>query len=580
MLVPRLPLKRSRVPDRYRELRLALGPTLALVVRAADDGVAWRWETAVDDSLTVRDERVRFRFAPGDTAWIAHVGCRKDADCFHASHEETYRALPVAAVEPDSLAYLPALVRTAAGVVLVTESDLWDYPGLWVRRAAGEPAGEPALTGALARLPLADTLGGAEFRQRLVTQRAPHVARTAGRRTFPWRVAIVAPDEARLVESDLVWRLARPEQGDFSWVRPGKSTEEWITSRLLHGVDFVAGLNTATYRHLIDFAAEWGLEYMMFDAGWSDAEDPTTLNPDIDVPGLVAHATRRGVGIILWHSALGLEGRMDALLDRYAGWGVKGIMVDFMDRDDQPMLRFQERVAREAARRRLVVNFHGVAKPTGMERAWPNLLTREAVLGHEFDMWSERVTPDHAVTIPFIRMAAGPMDFEGGSMTNGTRKDFRVVFERPMNQGTRTQQLAQYVVYESALQYLAASVSDYRADTAFTRVLAAVPTTWDETRVLRARLGDEIAVARRHGDSWWIGALTDWTPRAYALPLDFLGGGRWEATLVADGPNADRFAADRTVRTRAVAAGDTLAVRLAPGGGFVARLRPAARAGR
>jgi alpha-glucosidase len=576
VIVAAVPTKRSRIPERYAELRLALGPAYALVVRAYDDGVAYRFETAFPDSLVVRAERATFRFAANDSAWVPVQQCRKDADCWHGSWEENYRHVPLAALPADSLAFPPIVVGTAGGAALLTESDLWDYPGLWLRPVRGQPA----VAAAHAPYPLADTIGigGGEFEQRLVTRRADHIARVAGTRTFPWRAVLLAPDAARLVENDLVYRLARPQQlADASWVRPGKSTEEWITGRVQHGVDFVSGFNTATYRYIIDFAADFGLEYHMFDAGWSDDVDPTKLNPAIDLPALVAHANRRGVGVILWHSAYGLERNLEALLDRYQGWGVKGLMVDFMDRDDQPMVRFYERLARETAKRRLVLNLHGAFKPTGMERAYPHLLTREAVLGHEYDMWSDRVTPDHALTIPFVRMQAGPMDFEGGTMANGTRKGFRVVEERPMSQGTRAQQAAQYVVYESPLQYLAASASDYRAEPAFTRLLVSVPTVWDETRVLGGAVGDSLVLARRRGREWWIAAMTDWTPRTLAIPLDFLGGGRWDATLVEDGANADRHAADHVLREAVLdAAGSrpTLRARLAPGGGFVARLRP------
>ena len=570
VIVPAVPVKRSRVPERYNELRLALGPRYAFVVRVYDDGVAYRFETAFADSLVVRAERATFRFAAGDSAWVALPGCRSDADCWHTSWEANYRHVPLGALPTDSLAVPPVLVGTAGGAALLTESDLWDYPGLWLRPVPGEPA----LAAAFAPYPLGERVVGGEFEQHVVTRRADYIARTAGTRTFPWRAVLLAPEPAALVENDLVYRLARPQQlADASWVRPGKSTEEWITSRLQHGVDFVSGLNTPTYRYIIDFAADFGLEYSMFDAGWSDDMDPARLNPAIDLPALIEHANRRGVGIILWHSALGIGPNMEALLDQYQRWGVKGILVDFMDRDDQPMVRFYERVAREAAKRRLVVNFHGAYKPTGMERAWPNLLTREAVLGHEYDMWSDRVTPDHALVVPFVRMQAGPMDWEGGSMSNATREEFRAVFGRPMNQGTRAQQAAQYVVYESPLQYLGASASDYRADSAFTRLLAAVPTVWDETRVLGGAVGDSLLLARRRGGEWWVAALTDWTPRALAVPLGFLGAGAWEATLLEDGPNADRYAADRVLRDTTVDPAGTLRARLAPGGGFVARLR-------
>jgi alpha-glucosidase len=357
-----------------------------------------------------------------------------------------------------------------------------------------------------------------------------------------------------------------------SWIRPGQSTEEWITSRLLYGVDFKSGLNTATYRHYIDFAAEYGVEYMMFDAGWSDAEDNTKLNPDIDVPGLIAYANGKGVGVLLWNEAHALARNLEQALDRYAAWGARGIMVDFMDRDDQPMLQFQERLAREAAKRRLVVNLHGVAKPTGLQRAFPNLLTREAVLGHEYNMWSERVTPDHALTVPFVRMLAGPMDWEGGAMRNGTQKSFRVVGEQPMSQGTRAQQLAQYVIYDSPLQYLAGTPSAYRAEPEFARFLGGIPTTWDETLPLQGAIGDYVVVARREGDTWYVAAMTDWTARKIELPLSFLPPGEYTATVVADGMNADRYAADYKIESRAVGPRSSLVIELAPGGGYVARL--------
>jgi alpha-glucosidase len=295
VIVPAVPIKRSRIPDRYRELRLALGPAYALVVRAYDDGVAYRWETAFADSLVVRAERATFRFAPADSAWVPIAGCRQDADCWHTSWEENYRQVPLGSLPADSMSFPPILVRTAGGAALLTESDLWDYPGLWLRPVRGASAVEAAH----APYPLEEKIGigGGEFEQRLVTRRADHIARVAGTRTYPWRAVLLADDPARLVENDLVFRLARPQQiADASWIRPGKSTEEWITGRVLHGVDFVSGFNTATYRYIIDFAADVGLEYHMFDAGWSDDVDPTKLKPEIDLPALIAHANRRGVG--------------------------------------------------------------------------------------------------------------------------------------------------------------------------------------------------------------------------------------------------------------------------------------------
>lgn len=569
---PAVPEKRALIPDRYNELRLDFGESLSAVFRVYDDGVAYRFETRYDGEITVDSEHATLRFADGDKAWIALATCRKEPelDCFHTSFEENYTEIDVRDVPAERQAFLPLLVRTQAGAYVgVTESDLWDYPGLWLRGVRGSPA----LRAEFARYPLQEQVFGGEFKQNMVTRRADYIARTAGERSFPWRVFMVAPDAAALVGNDLVYRLARPlALADPSWIRPGKSTEEWITSRVLHGVDFVSGLNTDTYRHYIDFAAEYGLEYMMFDAGWSDNDDNTKLNPAIDVPGLIAYAREKGVRVLLWNEANALERNLDEALDRYAAWGASGIMMDFMDRDDQTTVRLYERVARAAAQRRLVVNLHGAFKPTGMQRAYPNLLTREGVLGHEYNMWSDRVTPDHALTVPFVRMLAGPLDWEGGSMQNGTQKTFRAVGEQPMNQGTRTQQMAQYVIYESPLQYLAGTPSDYRTAPEFTRILAAIPTTWDETRPLEGAVGDYLVLARRSGDTWYLAAMTDWTPRSFEVPLSFLEQGSYEATIVADGLNADRYAADVGIRRHSVSPGDILALSLAPGGGYVARI--------
>ena len=568
---PAVAEKRAVIPDRYNELRLTFGPKLAMTFRAYDDGVAYRFETAIDGEVVVRNESAGLRLGSGDTAWMALVNCRTEpgVDCFQSNHEENYQQLAVHAVPDGRLAYLPITVQTPGGYVAFTESDLRDYPGLWLRRVPGAPA----LAADFAPYPLEEKVFGGEFKQSLVTKRADFLARTSGTRTFPWRVLMVSPDAAGLLGNDLVYRLASPlELQDVSWIRPGQSTEEWITSRLLHGVDFKSGLNTATYRYYIDFAAEYGVEYMMFDAGWSDAGDNTRMNPDIDVPALIAYANSKGVSVLLWNEVNALSRNLEEALDRYAAWGARGIMADFMDRDDQPMLRFQEHLAREAAKRRLVVNLHGVAKPTGLQRAYPNLLTREAVLGHEYNMWSDRVTPDHALTVPFTRMLAGPMDWEGGAMLNGTQKTFRVVGEQPMSQGTRTQQLAQYVIYDSPLQYLAGTPSDYRAAPEFTRFLGGIPTTWDETRPLQGAIGDYVVVARRKGDTWYVAAMTDWTARKLEVPLSFLKSGTYGATIVADGMNADRFAADYKIETRAVGATESLVFELAPGGGYVARL--------
>ncbi|RPH74593.1 glycoside hydrolase family 97 protein, partial [bacterium] len=272
--------------------------------------------------------------------------------------------------------------------------------------------------------------------------------------------------------------------------------------------------------------------------------------------------------------SLQLKKQMKDALDQFERWGVKGFMVDFVDRDDQVMVNFYELVLKEAAKRKLFVNFHGAFKPTGLQRKYPNQLTREAVLGHEFNMWSDRVTPDHTLTIPFIRMLAGPMDYEGGSMQNAQKKDFRSIFEKPMSQGTRTQQLAQYVVYISPLQYLAGNPSDYLREPEFTELLASVPTTWDETVVIEGKISDYLVIARKHNNEWFVAAMTDWDKRSLEIDLSFLDHKDYESVICRDGINADKYASDYKIEKLNISSDDKIKIELAPGGGWFARLTP------
>ena len=295
-----------------------------------------------------------------------------------------------------------------------------------------------------------------------MVDREPYIARTRGPRTFPWRVFVVAPEDADLVRSTMVWRLAAPLRiEDPSWIRPGQVAWDWWNALNLTGVDFAAGVNTDTYRYFVDFAADHGIEYVILDEGWSDPADLRQLNGDIDIEALFSHAAARGVGLIPWVVWKSLDDRLEEALDRFESWGAAGIKVDFMQRDDQPMVEYYWRVAEAAARRHLLVDFHGAYKPAGLRRAYPNVVTREGVRGLEHVKWSSHPTPEHDVTLPFIRMLAGPMDYTPGAMLNATEEQFKPVFDRPMSLGTRVHQMAMYVVYESPLQMLADSPSHY-----------------------------------------------------------------------------------------------------------------------
>jgi alpha-glucosidase len=568
-----VPVRRRTVVDRHHELEVELRDGLSLAFRAWDDAVAYRLTTAIDGEVRVRGEEAGFRFPEGSVGWLPIADCsrRKGQDCFHTSFEETYTVLPLRELGGERRAFLPVLVAVPGGPkVVLTESDLDDYPGMWV---TGSTDGTPALHGLFPGYPLEETVMGEAFPQAIVTKRASYIAVTKGRRTYPWRVLAIADRDAQLAETDVVWRLGgETAAGDWSWIRGGKSQSEWLWDNILYDVPFRSGYNTETYRHYISFAERFRAGYLFFDAGWSKVTDVFDLTKEIDVPGLVAEARSKGIGVVLWTSSLALSRQMGPALDRFREWGVSGVMVDFMDRDDQPMVAFYRRVAEEAAMRRLFVDFHGAFKPTGLERRFPNALTREGLVASEWNKWSDVLTPEYEVALPFIRGMAGPMDYEPGHMRNAQRDAFRALGSQPVSQGTRMHQAAMYVVYESPWAKMGGNVSDYLREPEFTAFLASIPTLWDETRVLDGAVGDYVVTQRvaANGDVW-VGAMTDWTAREVPLDLAFLGDGRWQAEVFADGPNADRYGADWRRETRAATAADRLTIRMAPGGGWVAR---------
>jgi alpha-glucosidase len=409
-------------------------------------------------------------------------------------------------------------------------------------------------------------------RNERVLEREQYLAKTSGTREFPWRVLVIADQDSTFLDTDIVYRLASESRiADTGWIRPGKVAWDWWNFNNVFGVPFRAGVNTETYKHYIDFAAEYGIEYIILDEGWYKLGDLTVQMPGIDMDAIAAHARQKDVGLIMWVVWKTLDMQMAQVLDQFQKWGVKGIKVDFMQREDQWMVNYYERVAIEAAKRHLMVDFHGSYKPTGLYRTYPNVMTSEGVLGLEQNKWGE-ATPDNAVTFPFMRMMAGPVDYTPGAMLNATRQGFRSIANRPMSMGTRCQQLAMYVIYESPLQMLADSPSNYRREPECLEFLAAVPTVWDETKVLSAAIGKHILTARRSGNDWYIGAMTNWDPRDLDVPLSFLGDGAWEADIYKDGPNADRAGVDFAREKKRVNRQETLKIHLAPGGGWVAHI--------
>ena len=411
-------------------------------------------------------------------------------------------------------------------------------------------------------------------RNEIITKEAEYIAKTEGRRAFPWRVFIIGSD-ATLVESNLIYQLSEPTViQETGWLKPGKVAWDWYNMNNIFGVDFRSGINTDTYKYYIDFASENGIEYVILDEGWTNSTtDILACNPDIDVQELIDYGNSKDVGIILWVLWKPLNENMDEILDTYAGWGAKGIKVDFMQRADQYMVNSYETIAREAAGRQLLVDFHGAFKPAGLERKYPNVLSYEGVKGNENNKWSRDITPEHHMILPFTRMVAGPMDFTPGSMENRNERNFCISFDRPMSMGTRCHQVAMYMVYESPLQMLCENPSIYRKEQETVDFISQIPTVWDETLMLEAAVSDYIIVARRKGDTWYIGAMTDWTPREFRIDLTFLDKGEYSMEYMCDGVNAGRYAEDYKKGISTVVKNQRVSIQLASGGGWAAILK-------
>lgn len=563
-----VPTKFREVRDRCNELLISFRGDWAVRLRVYDNGAAYRFETSRKGNVEIERECAEFRFAEGsETLWP-----RETTPDFVSHCEASFVREPVTGADSVRYAFLPVWFTSPGGTrMVVTETDLEDYPCMFLRAEGGVPCA------AFPPVVLESRLKEGSDRNEEFVRTAPYIARTQGTRTFPWRLVTIDPDDRSLLENNLSYVLASPSvEGDASWVRPGKISWEWWHSLNLYGVDFRAGVNTQTYKYYIDFAARYGIEYILLDEGWS----VSTLNireprPEVDLAELIRYGREKGVGVVLWTLWNPMKRDLEGILDTYRDWGVKGIKIDFMQRSDQEMVRFYEQIARAAFDRGLLVDFHGAFKPAGLQRKYPNVLTFEGVYGMEHDKCSTDISPVHDCTLPFTRMVAGPMDYTPGATRNATQADFAISWDNPMSQGTRAHQAALYVLFESPLQMLCDSPSNYLRTPEFTSFIAAVPTVWDQTVALDAAVGEYAAVARRNGAKWYIGAITDWTPRTLQAQLSFLGEGRYRMTVLEDGINADRIAHDFRVRTCEVTRNDTIDLPMAPGGGWAAIIEPA-----
>ena len=569
------------IEERYNSAVLTFRGRWSVEFRVFDDGVAYRFASTKRGDYTIKSEAVEYCFVDDAVAHIPYVKSPKDLSFeaqFHKSFENIYTVAPLSELDNRRLAFLPVLVDAPQGKRLgITESDLRDYPGLYLNASLEGHR----LQGIFAPYPaaLVEHTGHNNLQTR-VAKRADYIAQVSAPRTFPWRVVTVSRTDVDLANSQLSYLLAEPSKlDDLSWIKPGKVAWDWWNDWNLKGVSFRAGINNQTYKYYIDFASQHNIEYVILDEGWAvnKVYDLMQVVPEIDLEELVAYGAERGVDIILWAGYYAFDRDMENVCRHYAAMGVKGFKIDFMDRDDQQMVAFNERAAQMAAKYHLVLDLHGTYKPAGLQRTYPNILNFEGVYGLEQMKWRtfeevDMVTFD--VSIPFIRLTSGPMDYTQGAMRNANRANYYPSTSRPMSQGTRAHQVAQYIIYLAPLNMMCDSPSNYEANASTTKLISAIPTTWDESRTLEGSVGEYIVTMRRHGDDWYIAGLNNWTEREITLDLTALSGiTSGNVTYYRDGINADRNAEDFILETLPLTP-DPVTITMAPGGGFLLHLTP------
>ncbi len=564
-----IPEKRKLIEDNYNLLSIEFKQPYTLEFKVFNDGVAYRLLTHFKDSITITNEIAEFQFPDNPSVYFPGIHKRDDADIFHTSFEEQFPLREMNKIGINEVAYNPVLVSPVLGPKIgITESDLEDYPGMFL-----SGTGSPVLKGIFAAYPLEEKMTEGDYPQSLVTKRAEYIAKTKGTRSFPWRILIIADEDRQLPSNDIVYRLSSPSRiGDASWVNPGKGTDEWTINVNLFNVPFRSGINTASYKYYIDFAKRFGFDRIMMDAGWSDNMDLFKINPNINMDTLTAYAKEKGIKISMWTLAHTLERQLDSALDRFNKWGVDFIMTDFIDRDDQKTVSFYYRIAKACAEHHIMIMFHGAYPPKGFNRTYPNNVTREGVLGSENNIGSDNASPKHDVTMPYTRMLAGSFDYEPLVFNNATKKGFRTIEGMVMTQGTRSHQLAMFLVFDNPMQIFGGNPSQAWLEPKFTELMGSLPTTWDETKIIDGKVGEYIITARQKNANWYIGGMTDWEARDINLKFDFLGEGEYKATICKDGINADRYASDYILIDTLVKKDKEVKIHLAPGGGFLIRL--------
>lgn len=567
--------KRSQIVDNYNELILRFKGDYSIIFRAYNDGIAYRFVSSSKKPFVVENEKAEFNFPADQKLFVAYAN--KPEGTFESqymnSFEQPYHHIALSDWNKKRLGISPLVVEGANGKkVCIVEADLMSYPGMFLYPTDMANG----LKGIFAPYPKDVEQGGHNMLQELINSRESYIAKYEGATSFPWRAVIVTEKDSQLADNDMVYKLATPSQGDFSWVKPGKVAWDWWNAWNLYNVDFRSGVNNETYKYYIDFASKHGIEYVILDEGWAvnKKADLFQVVPEIDLKELVSYANSRNVGLILWAGYYAFNKDIEGICKHYSEMGIKGFKVDFMDRDDQLMVDFHHRAAEIGAKYKMLMDFHGTYKPTGLQRTYPNVINFEGVNGLEQLKWSteelDQVTYD--VIIPFIRQVAGPMDYTQGAMRNASKGNFRPINSEAMSQGTRCRQLAEYIIFESPLNMLCDNPSNYMAEKECTEFIAAVPTVWDNTVSLDGKIGEYVAIARQKNGDWYVGALTNWDARNMELDLSFLGEGNFKGEVFKDGVNADRVGRDYKKETIDIPANKKLPVSMASGGGYVIKI--------
>jgi alpha-glucosidase len=560
--------KTKEVRDHYNSLIAEFsgdsGAKLAIEVRAFDDGVAFRYVVPEQPSLHnvhITGERTQFRYSKDATLYPLVL------NGFQSSYEDDYQMRTVSGLHRDWLIALPLLAEVpGTGWVAITEANIDNYAGMYLR------SDHPTFSLKAQLSPRVDN---------------PDIAVNTGTPfTSPWRVLMIGDAPGRLIESNMILNLNPPSKiADTSWIQAGKSAWDWWSGDTATGVNFTPGMNTETLKHYIEFASDSGFPYMLIDAGWAkstpgakpgdyaDPADITHFNPKVDIPELLRYAKEKNVRIWLWSHWTSVDKYIDQAFPLFEQWGVAGVKIDFMNRDDQWMVDWYRRVVEKAAEHHLMIDYHGAFKPDGLRRTYPNLVTREGVMGKEYSKWSARVTPVHNTTLPFTRMLAGPMDYTPGAFNNTNLENFVGRNVMPMSLGTRAQELALYVVFESPLEMVSDYPEQYKGQKAFD-FIKQVPATWDEVHVIDGFPMRYITLARRSGKDWYVGSLTNWEERNTKVPLDFLGEGKYVAEIYADGPDAASNATQIAFSKRPVDRSTVLDVHMVSGGGNAIWIHP------